>query len=711
MLKINHCLTTRSQITELQATDNNTIVYSTIFHGTKVLNPNRCETNFNVSNKYLNSKTTATTFSPDGKFIAFANKNVIYVLYISTHKIIKTIVTREIITILMFDNSSTYIICGTKQGRVLQYRYNNSSSLSRLCSFPIERTNKKLFFKNNFVSAFAIDKNLIASAGYGGSIVIVNILSRANNIIITNSNSRIDALCFIDNCTLISGNKDGIINIISFKTTKLVKKIVTPFSKIKQIILMPNPRYILVSSQSNSLAIIDIEKYKIVDHQYLVFEAKINKITLSKDGQLLVALENQELVHIEIPTIQQLTNFIEQEELNKAFELIANSPMLQNSEAHKKLEKKYHKLYLQAVEALTYNNMTLATKLLSPLKDNHYKQKEIDSLFKAFEHFPKFNILFLEKKYPLCYAMSTKYPAFIYTPQYKKMELIWKETFANAQRQMILKRDDLAAGILQEHMTTTAKRPLIKFILNHTHEFLQFLKAIEKKEFHTINKIVTKNKIFSQIPNYLTLTNEIEENIIKVKKHIYKGEVNFAIELIKELIHIPQVQDRVEALHYQNKNMIVLIKAYKNNNFILCYELLDKYPYLTQTELGARLEREWSKRIQICENFALQGDIKNIKISLGTLIQLPTRTEKIGDILRVSYHVKIKFLLSRKSFKKAEAIINSYMEIFGMDNEIEQISKTFEKEGSIKIAILENQPQKLSRDNWLNSEFILSMVR
>jgi hypothetical protein len=713
MLQINHCITTRSKITELQATDDNSIIYSTLFHGVKVLNLKNCETAFNISNQYLNSTTTSTSFSPDGQFIAFSNKNIIYILYIPTHKIIKTIITHDIITILTFDETSTYIICGTKHGRVVQYRYNNSSSLSRLCSFPIEKTDKKSFSKknNNYVSVIHSYKEFIATSGYGGSIVIINILSRTNNIIIKNGKNRIDALCFVDNEILISGDSEGVLSIIPFKKTTSIQTIATPFSQIKQILLMPNSRYILVSSQTKSLAIIDIQECKIVEHQYLLFKDNINKIALSKSGQLLVALHNQELFHIEIPTIQQLESFVAKEELNQAFELIANSPMLQNSQAHKELEKKYHTLYLKAIEALTYNNIALAKKLISSLENNHYKGDEIKLLFEAFEHFSKFNKLFLEKKYPLAYAMSTKYPPFIYTPQYKKMEIIWKETFANAQRQMILKRNDLATGILQEHMTTTVKRPLIKFILNHTPEFLQFLRAIDKKDFTTINTIVTQNNIFSQIPNYITLINEIEENIIKVQRHIYKGEVNSAIKLIKELIYIPQIKTRIESLHYHNQNMIALLKAYKNNDFILCYKLLDKYPYLDETELGVKLEQEWSKQIQVCENFALQGDIKNIKLSLGNLIKLPTRTEKIGDILRVSYHVKIKFLLSRKSFKKAEAIINSYMEIFGIDNEIEQINKKFEKETSLKIAILENHKEKLPRDNWLHSEFILNMVR
>ncbi|MEA3227921.1 MAG: hypothetical protein U9P38_02490 [Campylobacterota bacterium] len=710
MLKIDNCLTTRSQITALQTVQNNIVIYSTLFHGTKVLNSDRCETDFNIANKNLNSKTTALAFSPNGKFIAFANKNIIYVLYISSHKIIKTIKTDEAITLVVFDSSSQYIFCGTKKGRVFQYRYNNSSSLSRLCSFPLQEIARDKVIKNSFVSAFATYENLVATSGYGGSIFVIDILARANRNIITNSSVRIDALCFIDRDTIVSGDVDGTIYISTFNKNKITDKIVTPFSNITQIILMPNPQYILINTQTDSLAMVDIKNYKIVSDNYLTFEVDINKIALGENGLLLVALKNLELLKIEIPTIAELKRLIDADDLDKAFNLVEHSPLLQDSKEHKELEKKYHILYQKAVEALTYNNIALAIEITSTLKNNHYKQENIEALFKSFEHFSKFNILFLEKRYPLAYAMCSKYPAFTHTPQYKKMELLWKETFSNAQRQMLLKRDDLAIAILQEHMTTSSKKPLIKFILNHTDQFLQFLKAIQKRDFSTINLILSKNKIFSNIPNFISLMNEIETNILKVERYILKGMITLAKNLIKELVDIPQIEHRIKFLLYKNTKMELLQKAYIRNDFPLCYETLDNHPCLTTTELGSRLERDWSKMIKICENYALQGDIKNIKLTLGKLLLLSTRREKIGDLLRVSYHVKIKFLISRKSFKKAELIINSYIEIFGMDNELKLISKNFEHFSSIKISILENHTQKLPRDSWLKSEFLLNMV-
>ncbi len=711
MLNINHCLTTRSKITQLKALDNNHIVYATELHGIRLFNPNQCETQINLANKNLNSKTTALTFSNDGKLLAFANKNIIYILYIQTHKIIKTIKTNEIITIITFDNSSNYLICGTKKGRVFQYKYNNSSSLSRLCSFPLQRIAKQRIIKHNFVSAFAIYNNLIATSGYGGAIFIIDILSRANKQIISHESIQINTLCFLDKHSLISGDIEGNIYISSLKNSQEFIKISTPFKKIKQIVLMPNPKYILVNLQTNYLAIVDIKTQKIVDDKYLIFNSNINSITISNDGQILVSLENQELLYIEIPSIQKLQSFIEKEQLNQAFELIANAPMLHNSKEHKILEKKYRELYIKAVEALTYNNIALAIKITDSVKENSYKKHEIERLFHSFKYFSKFNILVLEKKYPLAYAMCKKYPAFVHTPQYKKMELIWKETFVNAQRQMILKRDDLAIRILQEHMSTTSKKPLIKFILNHTHQFLEFLKAIDKKDYRTINTLVNEHTIFAQIPTFISLNSEIQDKIHNLESHIQVGNIDSAKILINELIRIPHISGQIEILHYENKNMAQLQKAYRTNNLRLCYEILDEYPYLLVTQLGELLETNWSKLIYDCEEHALKGDIKALKQTLGKLIQTRTRTEKIGDLLRVSYHIKIKVLITKKSFKNAQTIIFSYIEIFGMDSELHLIIKAFELKFPNILSLSEKQKQKkVARDNWLHSTFILNMM-
>jgi len=77
--------------------------------------------------------------------------------------------------------------------------------------------------------------------------------------------------------------------------------------------------------------------------------------------------------------------------------------------------------------------------------------------------------------------------------------------------------------------------------------------------------------------------------------------------------------------------------------------------------------------MQRCEKEALVGNTAAIKKTLGPLIDLPTRAEKIGNLLRVSYQMQIKRLLAHKEYLKTEKAIAHYLAIFGMDNETRQL--------------------------------------
>ena len=150
MLNIQECQTAKSDITELEILNDSLGAYSTKLHGIKFFNPNECEIKKSITNVYLNHEVTCCTFSPDSKLFAFSNNRTIYFIDIKTKELLPSIQTEnEDIEILKFDPSSTYIIAGTKNGRVLQYKYNNSSLLSRLCSFPYDRATHNLNPKEN----------------------------------------------------------------------------------------------------------------------------------------------------------------------------------------------------------------------------------------------------------------------------------------------------------------------------------------------------------------------------------------------------------------------------------------------------------------------------------------------------------------------------------------------------------------------------------
>jgi len=709
MPKIYECIIARSKITNLVTLDKETLAFTTLQNGLALLDYQECEIKKSLTHNKLNTNVTASTFSPNTELFAFVNNRVIFIIDIQTKDTLQMIsVEDEDITLLSFDPSSTYIIAGTKNGRVLQYKHDKTSLLSRLCSFPHNRKSIYLKFKEdeNYVSAFAFYKNTLACSGYGGAIFLIDIHTQANKNIITHHRTRVNTLCFLDENTLISGNDDGSVDITNLKDVKKFKTINTPLSAIKQIIIMPNPNYIMLSGTSNIISIIDIKNYKITHSKYAEFTANINSITMINDESIMVALDNKRISYIDLPSVEKLKSFILHNNLEAAYKLIHSEPMLQNSHEHQLLEDKFETVFLEATNALINQNKSLAKNILEAYKNISSKQVQIRELFSAFDNFRRFHGLFLEKKYALAYAMTSKFEPLKQTIQYKQMEQVFKTAFANAQRQVIMGNIAGAKALLFEYAAVMSKKPIIQLILTQNKEFIEFLQAINKKDYNSIYKLIKTNKLFEQIPNYVSLKEQITEKLENIHFSIKTGEIVIAKKLLFSLSNIPHIEKEIEQLNLECKYALVLRKAYKENRFKSCYEILDSHKSLKNTELGVLLEKHWSKLMLKCEEYALAGNIKDIKKDLDGLMRLTSRQNKIGDLVRVAFQVRIKILIKSKNFRGAETIIYTYLDIFGQDSEIKQIMNNFERISLLELAITHNSIRP-SRDSWLKSPIIM----
>jgi len=704
MLHRTECFQARSIITELAVLNDDSIAFSTEVHGVKIFSPESCSSIKNLSLDLLSYTTTAVAFSLDRELLAIANGSIIHIINTQNKTLLQTIKTFEgKIMLMSFVPNSKYIITGTKNGRVMQYRYDGRSHLSRLCSFG--QTNISMIKKsqNNYVSCFAFHEDIFASSGYGGIITILRMNTYTNRHTIEASKVRISALCFLDAQRIVSANVDGLVKIHMLKKYTSAKSINTPFTNINSIIIMPNPQFIMISAESNKVAIIDTKLHKLVSSNYLSFKGDVTKIALTKDNNLLAIIDSKKLLKIELPTAEHIKSFILHNSLDKAYELIEKDPMLQGTREHKRVEVMYEKQYTKAIEALIEAKTQEARQLMRMFSDIESKKEDIKAIFKAFEFFPRFQALYLDKKHALSYAMAEKYPALKYTKQYKKMEESFKETFSFAQKQVLMGRADVAKEILKPYTTTLAKKSLLNLVLKQNEDFILFLKAISEKKYALVDKLVEKNELFKQIPTYIEMKKEIQNHLTKIKKLILDNTPEDAIKEIQMLIEIPQLKHELQDLYRDARASQKIQKAYANNDFVKCYEILDGDVNIEELEIVQLLEKHYAKLIDRAEESALKADVKGIKKVLGELLYIKTRADKVGDLFRVSFHTKIKALLAKRNFKGAESIIYAYIDIFGTDREMQQIMSMYEKVSSKKLAITLNQTQRVPRDRWLHS--------
>jgi len=703
MPKIVQCFKAYSEIIAMQVCANNTIAVATSHSGVLTLEKEKCKTIANTLPEQLNEETTLTEFSQDAQFLAIVKLNRIEILHLLTQKVVKTITVEDPkINIIRFDPSSTYIIVGTNKGRVLQYRYNSEKTISRLCSFPYYFPGEQILkIKDNFVSAITFFGDYLACSGYGGSIYVTNLHTRANSKIITRSRVKIKSLCFIDKNTLISGNEDGVLEIISLQNISKIRRMNTPFIKIRNIMSMPNKDYVLVSSDKNFVSLININLLKVVNDKYINFSHNIERIILKDEENLLAILKDFSVMNIELINTKTLESLIDNDRIIEAYKLITKAPMLKGSKEHIKLEKKYNQYLLRIVNHLIEDDESTAKEIAMMFNSIASKKDDIYLIFSAFKHYEKFKYCFHQQNYPLAYSMCEKYPALKHTIEYKSMEKFWKKSFLEAEKAILANNIESARVILNDYMTISSKKPLIKFLLHKNRELINFLKAIDNKEFKKVTQLKKANEEFAHLDYYKALNHELNDNLQETKDLIQVGNIQLAKVLIEKLKTNPKYEDKAIKLHQECENVQKLQDAYDAEDYFLCYELLDTNHELDNVELAIHLEELCKKKFCDCEILALKGNVKSIEKHLGTLIKLGSRHEKIGGIMRLAYQRNIQHKIKKKSYKQAEEFIIYYTNLYGLDKEIKDIIKVYVKQSKSKIELTNAQARRKPRDFWL----------
>lgn len=701
MHTIEKCLTLNTNIKNLEALDNKYIALSTESGEARINSCKNYKNTLIIESEKLTSDVIAMSFSPNVELLAFAVKSSIFVLDTRIGEILNEIpINAKEINILSFDSSSKYLIVGTKYGRVFQYKYDNPSVLARLCSFPYDRSIPQPKNFTNFVSAIAFHGSKIACSGYGGAIFVMDLHVNAHKEVITDSTIRTNCLCFIGMDVLISGKDNGEIDVIYLNAKIESNKIHTKFSTIKHIIPIPNTNYIFINTQQNSLAIVDIIKHEVVNENYASFDDTIiNMVLLDKDT-VVIALKNSDVIKLNLPKPEKLDELIKEFPLYQVFKKTQNATIVQNYKNYQKIEKQYSNIYKMATKSLIQNDKKLAISLLKNYAKLESKQKDIQILFKTFEYYDKFKLLTHSKRYYDAYEICNRFPLLEQTEEFKEMDYMWKNCFLNAQKELLAGNLNTAKQIINIYKTIPAKKEMCSFIFNYPKDFVLFLKALIKKDFKVIDKITQQFHEFKNIPTYINLTKKIEGSIKLIENCIMKSNTKLARKHLDKLKGIPHINNKVKELNLNCYNIEQLQEAYKINDLESCYKLLDTKKILHHIDLGKDLENRWAKTIAECEEYALQGDVKHVKQTLKELINMESRKSKLGDLLRVAYHTKIKTFIENEDIDKAQNTISSYLKIFGIDHEIEDITDIFNSKFSQKIELDDKKYKRGFRDNW-----------
>jgi len=701
MIKQLECFKFYANIFTIDKINNNYIAIALKPQNIKVFSTHDCQTIQNIYCNLFGVETTAIAFHPTLQLIAIANGEKLYIINIKEEKIIQTLLTHDgVIEKLTFIDNAPYLISGTQNGRIIQYRYEGEIHISRLCSFPHTPTNYKKDINNNFVSAIAYNKQYIAASGFGNAITIIKFNSHSRKFSFEISKSRINAISFYNENQLLFANIDGVLFISQIRKNATIHQVNIEQKNISQLVVLPQSSYILIISQSQHIILFNAKEKKIVKRHFLHFTKEVRSVNVLNEDELLVTLIDNSAQKITIGSQNRLDKLLKEEKVVEALLLIETNPMLENTPQAEEANALYTKIYNEvALELFESGEKDILIKLY-PFEELTLFQDVTQKLLLAYENYPKLQFFYNESKFSLAYALCEKFPALKLTSIFQNMEDKYKKSFTLAQKQLLAKNIDTAREILQPFATIHSKRTMIQLLLRQNREFLTFLRAVAQKDYKEVEDLVKIHPTFKEIPSYITLHQEISKNIETIYEFIVEGKIHTTLNMLKEIEKVPLYKDEIHKLYNLAEKTKKLLKHYENDEFIACYETIDKHQELEALKLTQLLEDHWHRKIDTAELFALQGEIKAVKETLGELLYIDTRKDKIGDLLRVSFHAKINKELFSRRYSSAENFIYSYIDIFGIDSEIKQIMKSYEKMSRKKLAITLIEQKHKNRTAW-----------
>ena len=701
----NKCLKFRADILDIDTINGDFIAVASQNQNIKIIAPAACKVLHNLYFDLLTKSTTAIAFHPTQDIIAIANGEILYILDATHRNIMHTIQTHSgAITLLIFLPNTSYLICGTANGRVVQYRYEGKSQISRLCSFPYTKSSSAKRITHNYVSAIAYNSEYLACSGYGGAVTFLKLHSHAKKFTFEVSQSRVNALAFLEDKRVVFGNSEGTLFLAKIRKNAAITQINTLQRDITQILPLLRKPYLLIASKSERVMLFNTQSNKLVSNNFLVFEKRVKKMLLLGKNELLVSFVDNSIVKISLGDTKQLAQELRAGNLLQALQLLEADPMQQESSLAAKAEELYKKLYSKCFLEFLHSKKRESLEALKPFSVLKSKKDDYQNLLLAVQNYTKLQNFYKEHKLALAYALCERFPALKLTTEYEKMEHAYKQSFMLAQKQLLQQRTDRAKELLEPFATVASKRAMVQLLLRQNKQFLEFLRAVSAKEYATIDSLLKSHPSFQEIPSYIALENEIKKDMHAIRDCIDKGAIPQAIAIIKKLQNIPSVKEELYKLYQHAQEAEKLLHYYEKSNFVQCYETLDAKSELESMQLAQLLEQHWNKLIESCEIYALEGNIKAVKDKLGDLIHISSRKNKIGDLLRLSFHSKIKKELQGRQYKAAENLIYSYIDIFGMDSEIEQLMKAFEKLTQRTLAITFTQQKHKERNSWLYTD-------
>lgn len=293
------------------------------------------------------------------------------------------------------------------------------------------------------------------------------------------------------------------------------------------------------------------------------------------------------------------------------------------------------------------------------------------------------------------------------TLEAKSIEKNFNIAYKKAVDALSLNNIHLANFLLDIYKGIPSKKLSLKLLFKSFEEYDRFKTLYKKKKYALCYAIALKYPPLEMTKEYVKMQKRWDKLSMLAQQELVEGSVEGAKTILNDFITVnskrAEIQDILCAIKKETaeNKLITLQNLYKKDDFFACYEYIDRYPQLYQSELGGYLQKHYFKLISTSEDYAVNGDIKMLKQTLGELIKLPSRKDRVEALLKIAFLVRIQKQLLLNDFNTVKRLIYSYIDLFNIDEKIGNTMKEYEVLSQETLAIT------IGKDSeWIKSDFI-----
>jgi len=633
-----------------------------------------------------NPQESSVDISNNGKYIAIAirGKHKTTVWSLKEKKLIYTLGWHKgDVLSVNFDREEKYLMTGGEDGRAYIWSMTTGKMVSSLPPHA------------DYITSVAFSKNCLwgATGSYDKSVTITNISSMDISYRKKVHKGAVTLLRFMDKQRMVSGDKTGELVVWNYAKGKIDKRLIPMVDKILDVAFNSDESFMFVVCNTNKkVSLYAMEDYELISEEFIKMLEIPSRIEYIPELDYLVVgtFDGGVYFYDLFEDEKKLKEFIDNNEFEKAYDLVNKNPFLKRTKTYEALEDKWNKLLILAQKKFEKGETDLAKQILAPFLKIPSKRSLVQSLFNDFSEFEKFKKAVLSLKYPLAYSLVSKYPYLKNTIYYKKMEEDWKKVFNRAKELIFQKgREDEVREILKPFRGVTEKTPFIQTLFNEKQLYQLLQQKLQKKEFADFFALINRFPFLSDSDEYEKAIRYGESLKQKAYELLKKGEYKKVVNIAELLEQFPMFKEEVNDLKQKARLLLQFHRILATHDLNLIENYVKDHPFLEDVEDYQAIEKEWRDKLQKSEIYAAKGNVKEILNELSDYIKMKDKRIKIGQIVRSAYLQQIISLLAKavrgqdvsKYFEKA---VKNYIKLFGFDMEI---SDLIEKAKRLKMDI------------------------